>query len=383
MRINTLEPWIDSKELEQLTKVIESTYVTEGPLTREFENLLQKYTGSKHVIAMANGSLAIFAALKAMGIGPGDEVIVPNLTFVATANSVILAGATPIFCEIYCDNFAIDLSQAERLVTKNTKAIIPVHLYGKPANMSDVNDFAKAFGISVIEDAAQGVGVFYKGQHTGTMSSIGVLSFYGNKTMTTGEGGVCLTNDDNLAKKLYKLKNHGRSKKGTFIHETIGFNLSFSDLQAAVGIAQFHKLKDIIDKRFEIFNAYKAGLNGQVQLVDYNREKGEMPWVNSVKVSNPDKLEEFLSNKNIISRRFFYPLDKQPCYKGSTYINGKYTKSHCVYESHLSLPSSHHLTAQNIEHICESILKFTDKQPAQNLDFVCTTNCCDLKLLAN
>ncbi len=361
MKINTLEPWIDLKELEQLKRVIESTYVTEGPLTKEFERLFREYTGSKHVVSMANGTLATFAAIKAIGLGNGDEVIVPNVTFVATANAAVLAGAVPIFCDINSHNFSLDLAQAKKLLTKKTKAIMPVHLYGKPVNMDDINNFAKEYELYVIEDAAQGVGVFHNGKHTGTMSEIGILSFYGNKTMTTGEGGLCLTDDDDLAKKLYQLKNHGRLTKGTFVHETIGFNMAFSDLQAAIGIAQFHKMQMIIDKRFEIFNAYKSGLQGKVPLVEYCRQKGEMPWLNSVNVSNPGALEEFLATKDIVSRRFFYPLDKQPCYLSSGYNRGQYKKSHNIYETHLSLPSSHNLTDADIKYVCNAVLNFFKK----------------------
>jgi perosamine synthetase len=380
MTVNTLEPWINSSELEQLNKVIESTYVTEGPLTKEFEAILKDFTGSKHAIAMANGTLAIFAALKALGLGPGDEVIVPNLTFVATANAVILAGATPIFCDIRCNNFAIDLKHSENLITKNTKAIIPVHLYGKTANMNAINQFAKKHNLYVVEDAAQGVGVFFEGKHTGTMSNVGILSFYGNKTITTGEGGVCLTNDDELAKKLYQLKNHGRLKKGTFIHETIGFNLSFSDLQAAVGVAQLKKLKKIIKRRFDIFHLYKSFFDGEVQLVEYNEKNGEMPWVNSIRIPEPANLENYLREEGIVARRFFYPLDLQPCYKGTNYIKEGYHRSHCVYDNHLSIPSSYTLTEENIKFISEKILQYLNKKENQNNIFKCKFNCTDALL---
>ena len=190
MRINTLEPWIDARELEQLSRVIDSTFVTEGPLTKEFEQMIVDYTGAKYAVSMANGTVATFAALKALGIGRAQEVIVPNLTFAATANAVILAGASPKFCDVKIDDFSIDLDKAEKLISSKTKAIMPVHLYGKPANMNSINVFAKKHNLKVIEDAAQGVGGFFNKKHTGTQSDVGILSFYGNKTITRRRRGL-------------------------------------------------------------------------------------------------------------------------------------------------------------------------------------------------
>ena len=307
---------------------------------------------------MANGTLATFAALKALGVNNSDEVIIPNLTFAATANSVILAGGIPKFCDVKLDDFSIDLKQAENLITKKTKAIIPVHLYGKTADMAAVNKFARKYRLNVIEDAAQGIGVFYNGKHSGTLSQIGILSFYGNKTITTGEGGVCLTDCDELANSLFRLKNHGRDKKGTFVHQSIGFNFAFTDLQAAVGLSQMKKLDKIIDKRFEIYRAYLEALEDDLCLVKYNRKIGELPWLNSIKIKNPDKLEKFLDKSGIIARRFFYPLDLQPCYKNSDYMQGSYPNSHYLYNNYLSLPSSHMLTKEDLKLICGEIEKY-------------------------
>ena len=374
MSILTLEPWIDNAELAELTKVIDSTYVTEGTLTEEFESYFRKLTGAKHAISMANGTLALFASLKALGIGAGDEVIVPNLTFAATANAVILAGATPIFCDVICSNFSIDVNIAQSLLSENTKAIMPVHLYGKAADIRAVTAFAEKNGLVVIEDAAQGVGVYYEGQHVGNMSSVGVLSFYGNKTITSGEGGICLTNDDEIANKLFKLKNHGRAKKGTFIHEEIGFNFSFTDLQAAVGISQVKKLPKILDKKFEIYRLYKEKLIKVLPLVSYDRDLGEMPWLNSVRLASPELLQEELLKHNIHTRRFFYPLHMQPCYLDLSYDRGNYFRSECLYDTHLSLPSSYSLNEDNITKVCEIINKFIDDDPSKM--FCKPTNLC-------
>ena len=202
-----IEPWVNEGELRELKRVIDSTFLVEHDLTREFESMTAQLTGSKHAIAVCNGSMALFVCLKALGIGPGDEVIVPNLTFVATANSVILAGATPVLCEVQGDTFCLDVSRAEKLLTERTRAIMPVHLYGQAADMSRVLTFARNHGLKVIEDAAEGIGVTFEGRHVGTSGEMGILSYYGNKTITCGEGGVVLTDDDDLAKAVYRLKN--------------------------------------------------------------------------------------------------------------------------------------------------------------------------------
>ena len=251
-----IEPWIDDAELRELKRVIDSTFLVEHDLTREFEAMTARLAGSKHAIAVCNGSMALFVCLKALGIGPGDEVIVPNLTFVATANAVILAGATPVLCEVREDTFCLDAERAEKLITPATRALLPVHLYGQSADMAQVMALARCHNLKVIEDAAEGIGVTFEGRHVGSFGDMGILSYYGNKTITCGEGGMVLTDDDELAKAAYRLKNYGRDQKGTFVHESIGFNFSFTDLQAAIGIAQMKKLPAIVRRKREIHDRY-------------------------------------------------------------------------------------------------------------------------------
>src|SRR5580700_1798644 len=241
-----IEPWIDECELRELKRVIDSTFLVEHDLTREFESLTAAMAGCRHAMAVCNGSMALFVCLKALGIGPGDEVIVPNLTFVATANAVILAGATPVLCDVREDTFCLDVERAEKLLTRKTRALLPVHLYGQSADMPQVMALARAHQLKVIEDAAEGVGVTFEGRHVGTC----------------GEGGMVLTDDDELARAAYRLKNYGRDQKGTFVHESIGFNFSFTDLQAAIGIAQMKKLPAIVCRKREIRDRYVEELRG-------------------------------------------------------------------------------------------------------------------------
>ena len=207
-KIIQIEPWIDDSELEELTKVVSSTFVTESQLTKEFEKQTAIYTTSKYSISFCNGTCALFCCLKALNIGFGDEVIVPNITFIATATAVILTGAKVRLVDVNPCTGCLDPINLSTAINSRTKAIIPVHLYGIACEMDEINNIAKKMKIYVIEDAAQGVGVKYKNKHVGTFGELGVLSYYGNKTITTGEGGIVLTNKSNLSKSLSKVGIH-------------------------------------------------------------------------------------------------------------------------------------------------------------------------------
>jgi perosamine synthetase len=362
-QIVQVEPWVDSGELQELKRVIASTFLTEHALTREFERVTAELTGSKHAIAVCNGSMALFVCVKALGIGSGDEVIVPNLTFVATASAVILAGATPVFCEVRDDTFCIDVSRAERLLTPKTRAIMPVHLYGQSADMPQVLAFAKKHGLKVIEDAAEGVGVTFQGKHVGTFGDMGILSYYGNKTVTCGEGGMVLTESDELAKAAYRLKNYGRDQKGTFIHESIGFNFSFTDLQAAIGLAQMKKMPAIVQKKKEIHDRYVEELDNvpgiRPAYIDPRCEP--VYWFTSFLCQDPDALSCFLRGQKIQTRRFFYPLHLQPCFKDREQvriIDDDFRISESIYNQGISLPSSYNLGSEDQAFVIEAIRRF-------------------------
>lgn len=361
--IPQIQPWIDETELNELKRVVDSTYVTEHNLTKEFEDLTQKLTGSKHVQAFCNGTLAIFSALKALGIGPGDEVIVPNLTFIATSNAVVLTGASPVFCEIKEDTFCIDVEKAAHLVNKNTKAILPVHLYGQSADMEAVLDFAKAHNIYVVEDAAQGVGVKFNDKHVGTFGNLGILSYYGNKTITTGEGGVILTDDDNLALETYRLKNHGRDKKGLFVHDFIGYNFSFTEMQAAIGLGQMKKLERIVEKKQQIYDIYIKELSNMERFRPVFIDPRCKPvfWFTSFVSDDVDTLAQYLSDNGIQTRRFFYPLHQQKCYSGLYNSSSPFPVSEKVFKTGISLPSSYQLTDDEQALVIEKIREFYKK----------------------
>ncbi len=362
-----IEPWIDRRELIELQRVVDSTFVVEHELTKEFEQMTKDMTGAKHAIAICNGTLALYACCLALGIKNGDEVIIPDITFVATANAVIMAGAKPVLCEINEDTFCIDISKAEQLVTERTKAIMPVHLYGQSADMNKVMEFAKKHGLKVIEDAAQGVGVKFEGKHVGTFGDMSILSYYGNKTITCGEGGIVLTNDDKLAKNVYRLKNHGRDTKGTFIHEHIGFNFSFTEMQAAIGISQMKKLPQIIKKKRDIYERYFKAFKDikQFKPVEIDKRCEPVFWFTSFLSDDTDKLAKFLRERNIQTRRFFYPLHLQPCYADKKIIQNiddDFSISERIYKQAISLPSSYNLSDEQQNLVIKGISGFYENR---------------------
>jgi len=356
-----IEPWIDDQELYQLKRVIDSTFVSEHLLNEEFENLIKDRTNSKYAISMVNGTAALFCALKALDIKQGDEVIVPDMTFIASSNAVILAGGTPVLCDIDEESLCIAPEKIKGLITSRTKAIMPVHLYGRACDMDSIIKIAEEHKLKIIEDAAQGVGVLYKGKHVGTLSEVGILSFYANKTITCGEGGIVLTNDDSIKNDCYKMKNHGRPDKGIFVHESIGYNFSLTEMQAAIGISQLHKLNKIISKKQKIYDFYKENLShcGLIE-IPISNETTPVHWFSSFFCEEKEEFKKYLLENKIQTRDFFYPLHMQPCYNDSDVVKkeSNFMSSKKVFERGISLPSSYNLEESQLQYICDTINKF-------------------------
>lgn len=354
--IHQIEPWIGQEELDEVTEVLKSTFVTEGKKTAEFEKKFAEMTGARYAIAVCNGTMGLFMALKALGIGSGAEVIIPDFTFIATVNSVIMAQATPKIVDVDRKTFNLDPAKTEEHISNKTKAIMPVHIYGQAADMDETIRMAKKHNLFVIEDAAQGVGVRFNGVHVGTIGDIGVFSLYGNKTITTGEGGVITTNDKEFTKRCLQLKNHGRTTKGTFTHESVGFNFCFTDLQAAIGLAQLDKLDSIIENKKRILETYREKLSNidGITFPMIDRRCENVYWFSNILLDNPEALSRYLQKEGIETRRFFYPMHMQPCYK----IEGAFPVSEELYNKGLSLPSSAFLKEQEIDFICDKIRLF-------------------------
>lgn len=365
-RINQIEPWINSREANYIKKVVKKTFLTEQYETKKFENNLKKRFKAKNCMTVSNWTAGIFMCLKAINIKPGDEVIVPNLTFIATATPIIWLGAKVVLCEVEKGNLNLDLKYLERLITKKTKCIIPVHLYGHCCDLEKLRKIANKKKITLIEDAAQSIGAKYNDKYLGTIMEFGGFSFYGNKIITTGEGGAIFFKNNNLSKKLYALKNHGRKKKGIFKHDEIGYNFMFTEMQAAIGNIQLNKLNKILKKKEKIFRYYKKNLKDIKNLKFMNPINKNIPvyWFTNIFIKNKIKLKKYLIKNGIQTRDIFYPLNKQPCFKNIKNIKNiksRFSVSSEIFNTGISLPSHYNLSIKELEFIVDKIKKFFKK----------------------
>lgn len=359
--INQIEPWICKNEIETVSECISSTFVTEGKYTKIFEEKIQNlHRCSFQPVAYCNATAAIYASLKVLGIKNNQEVIIPALTFVATANAVIMAGGVPVCVDID-DFFNLDLKAVKEAINSNTFAVMPVHLYGHFTNVESLRTICDDNKLMLIEDASQGVGVSNSdGIFAGTVGDIGVLSFYGNKFITSAQGGMIISKDPLVLSKLRQFKNHGRVNKGTFWHEEIGLNFCTSDLNSSLGVAQLERFEEIKARKKTIFDTYKKHLsNNKFLKLDMLPHEHPCYWFVSVFTDAADHLNEYLTNMGIQSRRAFPPLSMQPCYKDTNQI--KFTtdiNARALYSRYLSLPSSATLCDEDILKICNALNQY-------------------------
>ncbi len=361
IRIPQLEPFLGEEELAELADCIRTNWLTEGPKATEFVRLLRDYTGARHILLVPNGTLALYVALMVRGIGPGDEVIVPDFTFFASGSSVVLAGATPVFVDVDPGTLCIAPEEVERAITPRTRAIMPVHMYGQSADMDAVMRIAGDHGLFVIEDAAQGIGTRLRGRHVGTFGDLGCLSFFADKTLTTGEGGAIMTNDDRLADLTLYFKNQGRENRGSFIHPYMGYNFRLTDVQAAIGLAQMRKLDDLIARKQRAEAHYRARLAGveQVRFLADVPGSTRVPFRIGILVPDAPALTEYLTQAGIGLRGFFYPLHRQPAFtpQNSRHLEG-IRHSVYAYEHGICLPSSAGLQETQVDYVCDRIAEF-------------------------
>lgn len=357
--IPVYEPVLGGNEKKYVLDCLESNWISSlGKYVTEFEEKFSGFCGRKFGVSVANGTVALQLALIALGVKEGDEVIVPDLTFVATANAVSYTGAKPVFVDSESDTWNIDPGKIEEKITKKTKAIVPVHLFGHPCDMDPIMDIAKDHGLFVIEDAAEAHGAEYKGRKVGGFGHVSCFSFYGNKIITTGEGGMCITNDEALAKEMQFLKDHGMSSEKRYWHSKMGFNLRMTNIQAAIGVAQLEQIEKFIEikrKNAKLYNGLLKDVNG-IGLPP------EMPWAKSVYWmysilvnegygSTRDELMAKLKEKKVDSRPFFYPMHQLPIYKSDK----PYPVADKLSANGLNLPSSAKLSKEDVERVCKVI----------------------------
>lgn len=359
--IPQVRPWLGKEELKELKEVLKSQWISGGPKIKEFQEQIANVCGVKHAVTVCNGTQALYVGLKILEIGEGDEVIVPDFTFIASANAVVWTGAKPVFVDIDEKTFNIDPKKIEEAITPKTRAIMPVHLYGQSADMEAIIKIAKKRKLFIIEDAAQGIGVKFQGKSVGSFGEVGCLSFYADKTITTGEGGMVLTNDAELAKKTMILQNQGRISRGWYTHEELGYNFRMCDFQAAVGLGQLRKLPLIIKKKKKVDQLYRKRLKG-VRGVEFpyaDPRCFNVPFRVRILVDNPQALMEFLDKNGIKAGRSFRPLHSQPCYRGMGYnTNGDFSNSIMASERILRLPSAVTLKEEEIKYVCKKIKEF-------------------------
>jgi len=354
------EPEVGEEEIALVERVIRSNFLNDGDVTSRFERELANLLGSKYVVAVTSGTAAIFLALAALGINDGDEVIMPDVTFIATANAVVLAGAKPVLVDVEPETMNMDQVQFERAITRKTKAVIPVHISGRPANMKTISQIARKYQIDVVEDAAEALMSKHKGRPLGTIGKLGCLSFTANKIITTGQGGAVVTDDEKLHRRLRELKDQGRPIRGTGgadIHNSIGFNFKFTNLQSAVGLAQLKRLKDRVRRMKEIYHLYVKNLQGlkEVSVFRFDTQAGESPqWVDAL-VEDREMLYDYLVKKGIQCRKYWYPIHTQRPYKQS---DRKFPVSSEFTKKALWFPSSFKLKDEDIRYVCEEIRNF-------------------------
>lgn len=362
-KISWWEPTIGNREQKLISSVLRSNFPNEGNLTTEFEQKIQKLLNVKYAIAVTSGTASIFLSLKALGIGYGDEVIVPDLTFIATANAVVMAGAKPILVDINPKTLTIDTERIKMAITSKTKAIIPVHVSGRAANMKEIMRTSREKNIAVIEDAAEGFMSRYDGKYLGTIGHTGCFSLSPAKVITTGQGGIIVTNDRKLALKLKEFKDQGRPKRGTGgddIHYGIGFNFKFTDLQAALGIGQLDYLNKRLSRIKRTYQIYKENLKDiqEIQILDFDIKSGEVPqWIDAL-CERRDKLDKYLEKNGMYCRRFWHPIHKQKPYRLD---DKKFPNTTTLSPHALWLPSSFKVTDEDVRKVCKKIKEFYSK----------------------
>lgn len=361
-KISQMSPYIGEKEIKEMADSIKVNWITEGPKAKKFTESILNFMGARYGVLAPNGTLALYMALMVLGIKKGDEVIVPDFTFIASANAVYLTGAKPVFIDIRKDDFNLDPNLIENKITPRTKAIMPVHIYGQSVDMDAVMKIAKRHNLLVIEDACQGLGVYYKKtKHVGTIGDVGCFSFFADKTISTGgEGGMVITNNKGLYEKLLYFRNQGRLNAGTFIHPQIGYNFRMNDLQAAFGLAQLRKLDYIIKRKLENYNLYKKYLSDipEVQFLKEMPYSNIIPFRVNIIVKDLNNLMDYLVKNEIQTRSCFYPLHLQPGYGIYKYKSKDFPNSIFAYQNAMSLPVHLNLSKADIKYICDTIKSF-------------------------
>lgn len=360
------QPEIGAGEHSLVEQVLRSHYINEGDVVAHFEKRLTELLGCKHAVTCTSGTAALFLALAALDIGPGDEVIVPDVTFIATANAVTLTGARPVLVDVDARPLTMDPLAVERAITPATRALMPVHVSGRAADMTALLDIARRHKLDIVEDAAEAFLSRYRGSWLGTIGKAGCFSFSPNKIMTTGQGGAVVTNDDRVAGRLRELKDQGRPVRGTGgddLHKTIGFNFKLTNLQAAVGMAQLDYVPQRLERLRQHYQVYRDELENVagIDLPGFQIEAGEQPlWVDAL-IDRRDDVDRYLSGHGCNCRRFWFPIHTQQAYAWPDHLFPNALRS---TPKAIWLPSAFQLTQDDVKRVCRHIRDCLTQQGA-------------------
>lgn len=353
---------LEQSDIDAVVEVLKSGHLALGPKVKEFEKAMEQYCGVKHAIAVNSGTSGLHLIMLALGIGPGDEVLVPSYTFVASVNCILYVGATPIFVDCDPKTFCFDVKSAEKKITKKTKAMVVVDVFGHPADWDKIDAFAKKHKLKVVDDCCEAIGAKYKGKRMGSQGDAGCFAFYPNKQMTTGEGGMIVTNDDEVAKICRGLRNQGREEMSQWLeHKWVGYNFRLDEMSAALGLSQLKRLESFLEQRDQVARVYTALLANHPALeTPYISPDVTMSWfVYVVKLKAPyhrDEVIAGLAEKGIPARAYFSGIHTQPFLKEiSKKQNVNVPVTDEVQNRTFALPFHNKLTAEECQQVVRAL----------------------------
>jgi perosamine synthetase len=363
MFIPVYQPELSGNEKKYVNDCLDSNWISaKGKYVPMFESRVAEFLGVRHAISVSNGTVALHLALMALGIGEGDEVIVPALTYVASANAVVYTGAVPVFADSLYESWQIDPEDVERKITDKTRAIMVVHVYGQPCDMDRIMDIAKRHDLFVIEDCAEAFGSTYKGKKVGGFGDIAAFSFYGNKTITTGEGGMVVTNDTVLSARAAHMKDQGLAFDREYWHDIVGYNYRMTNICAAIGSAQMENVEEIIERKKNLAKMYTKYLKDvPVELPPIVPDTENTYWMVSILLPDPkdrEPLRTLLNENGIETRPMFYPCHLMPMYSKKYH---RLKVSEDLGLRGINLPSWPGLTEEQVKMICDLIAGFYQK----------------------
>ncbi len=362
-KISLSSPDITESEIEMVNNVLRTKHLSMGPYVADFEKELADYIGCKHSVAVNSGTSALHLCMRAIGLKDGDEVITSPFSFISSSNCILFERGVPLFVDIDPLTMNMDPAGIEEKITEKTKAILPVHIFGQPCDMAPIMKIAEEHDLVVIEDACEAIGAEYMNKKVGTFGLASTFAFYPNKQMTTGEGGMVVTDDDEVAKLCRSMRNQGRSESNIWLaHERLGYNYRMDEISAALGLGQIRRLEDMLALRKKVAETYNDHLSGQEHVeIPYVIPGVKMSWfVYVIRLSaNADrnKLMEYLASVGIDTRPYFSPLHLQPFYRSEFgFAEGDFPVCESIAGSTLALPFHNNLSEDDIIYVCQSIV---------------------------